>query len=417
MDPIRIWFDPPHLRWGRVAVTVLIVTGLVGLWVAQRRGVLGATSEAVVPVVQSSASATSVSGVGHRDLIAASAPEVFTAAASAPERAASSVEVFCGLPPVQVDPADREQIERVTAAAFEKLEAHRQRVLPGWLEEMKSSADEQVQAAAWFLEAREVASKQFMAAGNGEAIDKTAPLEALDELARLAERFRDPMPYALAFQACDLFQRVGTAPACNALRVEAWAERDPGNAYPWLVAASRQGLAPQRRNQHLETAMAIGEMRGTWGSMHGVLAKAALAGEAPMDRSVRFFEAAAADFAVAIPQAIVTDHCSDAALRQGARRQQCERLAAFLTDKGDSYLFATVGNGIGRRLGWSEDRLARHKAEQNAFASALPPDILGTGCDGLARAEAYYADVAKYGERGALRRRQPAAQSTTTAAR
>ena len=410
MEPLRIWFDPPHVRWGRVAVTVVAVTALVGLWVAERRGVFDPAPERVSMAVRSSASAPGTLGPELRERTSASAPDANAAAAPSPERAASSVEVFCGVPPEQVDPADPAQIERVAAAALEKLEAHRRRVLPGWLEEMKSSADEQVQAAAWFLEAREIAGTRLMAVGTGGAIDKMAAFDALDELARLAERSRDPMTYALAFQACDLFQRVGAAPACNALRVEAWAERDPGNAYPWLVAASRQGVVSQRRTQYLETAMAIGEMRGTWGSMHGVMAKAAPTGEAPLDRSVRFFEAAAADSAVAIPQAIVVDHCSDTALRQGARRQQCERLAAFLTDKGDSYLFARVGNGIGRRLGWSEDRLARYTAEHESFIGVLPPDAFGTGCDGLARAEAYFADVAKYGERGALRRRQQAAR-------
>lgn len=397
MDPRRIWFDPPHLRWGRVFATVLIASTLLGLWVAQRRGLFDEPQNRVV--VAAGAAASGVSPRGERNAVPEAAA---TAAAAPPAKAASSVELICGLGAVSFDPGDEKQAEQAAHEAFDKLQAHRERVLPGWLEEMKSSADEQVQAGAWFLEAREALAKQ------AEATNKAEALDSLDELARLAERSRDPLPYALAFQACELFQRVATASACSALRVEAWAERDPGNAFPWLVAASRQGVTAQRRSQYIENAIAAGEMRGTWGAMHGVLTKAAPANEAPLDRSVRFFEAMAADSVVAVPQSIVVDHCSDTALRQGARRQQCERLAAFLTDKGDSYLFAGVGNGIGRRLGWSEDRLARHKAEQEAFIGALPPDILGAGCDGLARAEAYFADVARYGERGALRQRQQA---------
>ncbi|MBS0434562.1 MAG: hypothetical protein JSR75_06670 [Proteobacteria bacterium] len=397
MDPRRIWFDPPHVRWGRVVATVLIASALVGLWVAQRRGLFDEPQNRVV--VAAGAADSGVSPRGERNAVPEAAAMV---AAAPPAKAASSVELVCGLGAVSFDPDDPKQAERAMNEAIDKLQAHRERVLPGWLEEMKSSADEQVQAGAWFLEAREALAKQ------AEATNKAEALDSLDELARLAERSRDPLPYALAFQACELFQRVATASACSALRVEAWAERDPGNAFPWLVAASRQGVTAQRRSQYIENAIAAGEMRGTWGALHGVLARAAPANEAPLDRSVRFFEAVSADAVVAVPQSIVVDHCSDNALRQGARRQQCERLAAFLTDKGDSYLFASVGAGIGRRLGWSEDRLARLKAEQESFIGALPPDILGAGCDGLARAEAYFADVARYGERGALRRRQQA---------
>lgn len=407
MEPLRIWFDPPHVRWGRVVATVLIVTGLVGLWVAQRRGLFEPARTPIVVAETAAASGPAGASAPRRSEGEPAAQRAPVAAA--PAKAASSVELICGLGAVNLDPGDEKQTEQATHEAFEKLQAHRERVMSGWLEEMKSSSDEQVQAGAWFLEAREVVGKRVEAMNKGEA------LESLDELARLAERSRDPLPYALAFQACDQFQGWASAPACGALRVEAWAERDPGNAFPWLVAASRQGLAAQRRSQYIENAIAASEMRGTWGAMHGVLAKAAPTAEAPLDRSVRFLEAAAADSVVTIPQSIVVDHCSESALRQGARRQQCERLAAFLTDKGDSFLASTVGLGIGRRLGWSEDRLSRLKSEQESFIGLLPPDMLGGGCDGLARGEAYFADVAKYGEIGALRRRQQAA--ATTAAR
>ena len=195
---------------------------------------------------------------------------------------------------------------------------------------------------------------------------------------------------------------MATASACSALSVEAWAERDPGNAFPWLVAASRQGSRPSAAASNIENAIAAGDdARHLGRDAMAMLTRAAPANEAPLDRSVRFFESwppipswrcrrASSSITAATPR------CAR------ERGQQCERLAAFLTDKGDSYLFAGVGNDRHRpppRL--VGDRLARHKAEQEAFIGALPPDILGAGCDGLARAEAYFADVARYGERGA----------------
>ena len=53
---------------------------------------------------------------------------------------------------------------------------------------MKSSADEQVQAGAWFLEAREALAKR------AEATNKAEALDSLDELGALAERSRDRCP-------------------------------------------------------------------------------------------------------------------------------------------------------------------------------------------------------------------------------
>lgn len=400
MRPGRIWYDPPHVRWGRVVATVLIASVLVGLWVAQRRGLFDPAPERVVPALSPVASAIAASGASRPG--AASAPE--RVAAAAPARAASSVEVYCGTGAVSFDPSDEKQAERAAQDALDKLAAHRERVVPGWLEEMKSSADEQLKAAAWFLEAQREWVKRFEA---GKGI---APLESLDELARLAERSRDPLPYALAFQACELYRDRALAPSCAELRAEAWAERDPTNAFVWISAAGQQGLDPARRSQYVERALAAETMRGNWGAMHGVLAKAAPPGEAPLDRSVRFFEGAAADAFVGELQ-VVMAHCGDTALRQGMRRQQCERFAAFLADKGDSLLAVGVGAGIGRRLGWSEDRLARYKREREALAELLPTELTSPGCDGLARAEAYFADVARYGELGALRRRQQAAAS------
>ncbi len=409
MRPGRIWYDPPHVRWGRVAVTVLIASALVALWVAQRRGLFDPTPERVVPALSPVASAMQASAVAPREPVATSAAVAL--AAVAPAKAASSVEIICGLGPVSIDPGDEAQAERVASAAQEKLEAHRQRVLPGWLEEMKSSADEQVQAAAWFLEAREAWNRGVEANQAPEALD------AVNELARLAQRSRDPLAYALAYQSCETFRGRALASACEALSVEAWAERDPGNAFPWLFAAGRDNLDARLRTRYVDSALASNFVRGTWGALVPVMARAAPPNEAPLDRSVRFFESMSADLFVSTALGGVLGHCSEAALRNGARRQQCEYLAAFLGERSDDLLHARLGTAIGKRLGWSKDRLDRLNADQETLQHAVPDGESIGGCAGLARAEAYFTDVAKYGELGALRRRAAAASSTASAGR
>jgi hypothetical protein len=399
VDPIRIWFDPPHVRWGRVVITVLIATALVGLWVAQRRGLFDAPQARVVVAVAAAGGAPQRSG-GTR------APERMPIAAAAPAKAASSAEIVCGLGAVSFDPDDKTQLDALTREAEDKLQAYRDRVLPGWLEEMKSSADEQVQAVAWYLETQRTWLKKMEKV---ESAQMAEPLDSLDELARLAQRSRNPLPYALAFQSCEMVRDRAVAPACDALRVEDWALRDPGNAYPWLVAAASSGLDAQRRSLYIERALAADVMRSTWGATQPVLARAAQGADSPLDRTVRLTEAIAVDAHVPAAQGMVIGYCGDNELRQGMRRPQCERLASFLVEKSDTLLAASLGAGIGRRLGWSADRLAVLKREQQALQEAVPTRAQIASCDGLARAEAFFADAATYGQLGALRRRQQAA--------
>lgn len=401
MDPRRIWFDPPHVRWGRVVATVLVASTLVGLWVAQRRGLFDAAPERVVPAISPQANAIAASGASPSQAAAPGTAFV----ATAPTRAASSVEIYCGMGAVGFDPSDEAQWERIKQEANERLQAHRARVLPGWLEEMKSSADEQVQAAAWFLEARDVWLQRT------ESAQPLDSLDALNELVRLAQRTRDPLPYSLAFQSCEIYRGRGAVPACAALSVEAWAERDPGNAFPWLFAAGQDTADARQRARYVDNVLASEFVRGSRGMLYPVMAKAAPVSEAPLDRSVRFFEALSADSFVSVAQGGVIAHCKENDLRNGARRQQCEHLAAFLTDKADSFFEAGLGSSIGKRLGWSGDRVARLKAGLQALQQATPDGAAMAGCDGLARAEAYFADVARYGELGALRRRQQAASA------
>lgn len=407
MQPLRIWFDPPHVRWGRVAVTVVVVTALVGLWVAQRRG---AFEEAPAAVDSRTGAAPEP---GHPTLRPERGPRPLAQAlrlAGEPAGGTSAVELVCGLGAMPFDHTGEAQVDKAHAQALSALEAHADRAMPGWIEEMKSSSDARVQAGGWAIEARREWTK---ALGSGE---RTKPSTGLAELVRLAERSRDPLPYALAFQLCELQGLRQSTPACGALSARAWAERDPGNALPWLMGAA-QSEDPQRRAEYVERALASEAMRSSSGVIQRLMVDAVGAAADPLDRSARLHEAAAAEAMLMVAQFDQGSLCSDGELRQAAVRQQCERLATHLTERSDSVLGVNTGQIIGGRLGWSVDRLERSRRELSALSEQAPREIVTSGCEGLARAEAYFADVAKYGEIGALRRRLQAAQATTTAAR
>ncbi len=408
MDPRRIWFDPPHVRWGRVMATVLIVTALVGLWVAQRRGLFDDAPERVVPAISPVGSAIAVAA-GR----AASAPGVAMAAAPA----ASSAELICGLGQVDFDPSDKEQIEKLARDANEGLQAYRQRVLPGWLEEMKDSADEPTRAIAWFAEAIE----SWRTKGLKAAEEQNKPwaktgvrFDGLDELARLADRSSDPKVYALAMSACGLLSDDPATTPCGLLSFAEWARRDPSNGYPWLLAVGQAPKGSAQRSELIERAMASGEVRVPWGLAHALLTKALPATGSRLDRSVVAFEAMALDGIQTMPPIGLMDYCREEELRKGERRTQCDRLAAFLAEKSDSLLLRKFARNIGRNVGWSKDRLDVIERDWQDMAAASPSlDDFG-GCESLARTEAYFADVTKYGEIGALRRRL---NGTETAAR
>lgn len=311
---------------------------------------------------------------------------------------------------MEFDPNNKAQVDEAVARALSALEARADRSMPGWIEEMKSSTDVRHQAAAWALEARREWVNGVLAG------DKTRPLTSLAELVRLAQRSRDPLPYALAFQFCELQGLRQSVPACGSLSAAAWAERDPGNALPWLMGAA-QSQEPQRRVEYVERALASEGVRSSTGLVQKLLGDAVGVQADPLDRSAGLHEALSGEATLMVSQFDLSSLCSDSELRQGAVRQQCERLATYLTDRSDSVLAVNTGQMIGSRLGWSIDRLERSRRDLSALLEQAPTDGMTSGCDGLARAEAYFADVAKYGEIGALRRRQQAALGTTTAAR
>lgn len=66
---------------------------------------------------------------------------------------------------------------------------------------------------------------------------------AVEALVRLATTTRDPFAYVTALRLCRTLVPDAPPAACGALSVEQWAQVDPDNAFPWLLAArnARQG--------------------------------------------------------------------------------------------------------------------------------------------------------------------------------
>ena len=113
MDPRRIWFDPPHLRWGRVFATVLIASTLLGLWVAQRRGLFDEPQNRVV--VAAGAAASGVLPRGERNAVPEAAAMV-AAAPPAASRVAAALRGAVVKPVAAARPEARPAVAAVAAA-------------------------------------------------------------------------------------------------------------------------------------------------------------------------------------------------------------------------------------------------------------------------------------------------------------
>lgn len=413
MEPLRIWFDSPHVRWGRVAVTVVVVTALVGLSVAQRRGVFEDLPAVAV------ANAASAGGLTVTAAAPAASGPAQLAAAPAPAKAASSAEIVCGFGVVSFDPEDESQIDALSDELHAKLEAHRLKRLPVWLERMKASADEEVQAVAWFAQAVEAWRTRVLPAveeQNKHWTKLDMPIDGLDELVRLAQRSVDPKVYGLAMNACGFLADFSPKTACAGLGFEEWARRDPDNGYPWLLASTYQPKGSARREVFIERAMATKTIRSDWGYAYEPLGRALAPSASAKDRSALFAQAVTLSGIQMMAPVSVIEHCREDELRRGSRRTRCEFLATHLSENSDSFMLRQFGHAIGRNLGWSKDRLDSMKQELDAMQTALVQVDQTIGCEGLSKIEAYFSDLTKYGEIGALRRRQQAAQATSTAA-
>jgi hypothetical protein len=235
-------------------------------------------------------------------------------------------------------------------------------------------------------------------------------LAAVEPLAQQAVTTADPRVYALAFRLCTRFPEQGS---CARIGAAQWARIDAGNAAPWMFvldeAAARNdraltdealyriGSAARFEDRALTPAASIVAHAGT--SASDLVAAQALA-----------IRAAGITTAFPAPLQRFAQACSTATLADANRRQSCDAVAATLSDRSDSVMLAQVGAGIGRRVGWSLDRVVAIRAESVALAErwssvsgAASPSGVALSCEGVRGTLARIDESARLGEPQATR--------------
>lgn len=381
----RIWFDRPGVRWRVVLPIVLVATGLVGLWISHQRELW--TAEAVVAAAASAPVLSALPGVRSTprpERVAVAVPASAPASRPAPV-AARSMEV-CGLGRVALN--DGRGSEDPGAESLER----RSRLLrERWLAAMQASADDRVRAAGWMI-ARAAGSE---------------PPEILrDRLATLAASSRDPLVQAYALRACR--GEVAESSACQALAPDNWARLEPDNAAAWLAVAADPRVDPAAQLDALQQAARGSRFDSHATELHALAQAAQPSGIGDLDRltMAREVVAARADW---LGTEALRQHCSAAALREPVRVPTCEAIADLLVTRAQTLPDLQQAREIGQRLGWPGERLDALRDETEALAALDrqrfdSPEAMS--CTALARHSAYFADVGRLGEVGALRQAQ-----------
>jgi hypothetical protein len=246
-----------------------------------------------------------------------------------------------------------------------------------------------------------------------EALQQDRPFVdgLLEQLARLGAATRDPRVYALAFKACSFTPTQGS---CALLNVDQWALLDDGNAAPWLFALSDSETRkdPARAEEAL---FRIGSARRVEDRLFAVAGLVAAQGKlddgdvlATQSLAVGAFNSLAVHQPPLLQSLLRA--CRGEALANGNRRQACDAAAVALADRSDTMMDASVGAGIGSRVGWPDERVDAVRGLQIAqgayLSSSVGQDFRGGetySCAGARRTVDYLARQASVGEVQAVR--------------
>lgn len=240
------------------------------------------------------------------------------------------------------------------------------------------------------------------------AEDKQFAAGLLEQLAKQGTATQDARIYAIALRECASAPEQGS---CALLNVDQWARLDPDNALPWLHILKRA----RQRGDEAQTAEALYRIGTAARFEEGLFAAAGRiadnAGAGDVDAIAAQLLALDAVLQAGARQAPFIDLsavCRAPATADANRRQACDAAAATLAERSDSALALVTGASLGRRLGWTDDRvdalrglvLARSAMDNDsapASAAVSSGDVPST-CSGARRMLATFSRQGQLGE-------------------
>jgi hypothetical protein len=301
--------------------------------------------------------------------------------------------------------------------------------LEAFLQQAGNSTNLQQRAAAWFMHAQWQAQqlrrdylRNHPNCANeiecGErARENAASAGAADanKIAQLAVNSPDPLLYATAFHACRSFVADNSG-FCQQISAAQWAARDPNNGIAWLHVASSAGQTEQGRlNDEGENALFRLAQATTFDQGLSALPKLRIGNPAPLQNGLAQLALIQLNNALYLDLSLptygrVSNHCNPEQLNDANRRQICETIAGKLVGDQSSMLGFSVGAALGRRLGWSAQRLATLQQERDAFQGFLLemdklPGAPQAACQKRLDAAVWLENSMQYGEMAEFRAR------------
>lgn len=252
-------------------------------------------------------------------------------------------------------------------AANETIGQHVMRVtqtsISGWTSSLVASEELKRQAVGLALEN----------AHPGAPGDRGKDTPVNNKLVLLAIETNDPVIYALALSQCgDLVQASGP---CQALSWEHWANIDPDNAVPWLgIAAKASSSGDQQRVDHaLAMASRASRFDEYASTVSGIALSALPRDMGPLGKAVAVGDVFSSLSSLGAPPTlgIFETLCSETAIQQLVRKQQCTFVVNDLADKGATLFDVLVASKFAKRLGFSADRQSMLEMEARDDLAAL----------------------------------------------
>jgi hypothetical protein len=233
-----------------------------------------------------------------------------------------------------------------------------------------------------------------------------------EALARMALVTDDAQVYAWAFRSCRRASAESPG-ACMQVSAAQWARLDPENAEPWLEAA---GEARRHKDEiALDDAMyhvaAAERHQSGWQALAAIVIEHAPQDEPSMiGTEMTVTQAVGLEAAQRDPLHGVGEYCSVKAIGDANRRDTCERIATVLAERSTTLIARSMGMAMGRRLGWTAERLNALADQRDAewmvtrLKGADPAQSDSASCAGIRTNIERVRAVAEFGEIETLRR-------------
>jgi hypothetical protein len=281
--------------------------------------------------------------------------------------------------------------------AFRYVSKLAEPMLRRWFGAMRNSDDYRARAAGLFL-------SSFAQNPRDQQADAQT---ARDELVAMAAASTDPAIYAIGLRRCAL-NYADAANSCSQLSADRWSKLDPDNAVPWLLVAER-AHANQDAVGEAAAFAAAGTAHRNESYTDSLLRLAEP--DKPVDTTplenwsmaIHIFGIEAASIT---PFGPAFSYCSKDAIQDKTVAERCAALAELWATKPGNIVNLMVGEKLGERVGWPQERLENLKERIAAYLQLLSEPTLLSGespwsCEAVARGNALVVKLTQMGEVGA----------------